>query len=47
MNSNQKNRTIAGTDIDEVKRLNNQSGLTYNQVVEKMERELKEKGNAR
>ncbi|WP_010172829.1 hypothetical protein [Bacillus coahuilensis] len=47
MNSNQKNRTIAGTDIDEVKRLNNQSGFTYNQVVEKMERELKEKGNAR
>lgn len=26
------NLTIAGTDIDEVKRLNAQSGLSYNQV---------------
>jgi predicted DNA binding CopG/RHH family protein len=27
-----KNLTIAGTDIDEVKRLNSQSGLSYNDV---------------
>lgn len=27
-----KNLTIAGTDIDEVKRLNSQSGLSYNEV---------------
>ncbi|MGN7179124.1 hypothetical protein [Paenibacillus sp. FSL R5-0490] len=27
-----KNITIAGTDIDEVKRLNSQSGLSYNEV---------------
>ncbi|PWW25905.1 hypothetical protein DFO73_112198 [Cytobacillus oceanisediminis] len=27
-----KNLTIAGTDIEEVKRLNNQSGLSYNEV---------------
>ncbi|MCE7791575.1 hypothetical protein K8O68_03930 [Salipaludibacillus sp. CUR1] len=27
-----KNRTVAGTDIDEVKRLNRNSGLTYNEV---------------
>lgn len=26
------NKTIAGTDINEVKRLNKNSGLTYNQV---------------
>lgn len=29
---NGKNYTAAGTDIDEVKRLNAQSGLSYNQV---------------
>ncbi|MGR3762690.1 hypothetical protein [Rossellomorea sp. NS-SX7] len=29
-----KNRTVSGTDIDEVKKLNNESGLTYNQVKE-------------
>ena len=27
-----KNTTIAGTDIDEVKRLNRNSGLSYNEV---------------
>jgi hypothetical protein len=27
-----KKKTIAGTDIDEVKRLNNQSGLSYNEA---------------
>ncbi|MBT2689490.1 hypothetical protein J7I93_14960 [Bacillus sp. ISL-47] len=27
-----KNLTIAGTDIDEIKRLNSQSGLSYNEV---------------
>ena len=27
-----KNTTVAGTDIDEVKRLNSQSGLSYNEV---------------
>jgi predicted DNA binding CopG/RHH family protein len=32
MNGKQKNVTVAGTDIDEVKRLNSQSGLSYNQV---------------
>ncbi|MGD6966048.1 hypothetical protein [Rossellomorea vietnamensis] len=29
---NKKNLTTTGTDIDEVKRLNAQSGLSYNQV---------------
>jgi hypothetical protein len=27
-----KNQTVSGTDIDEVKKLNSESGLTYNQV---------------
>ncbi|WP_280770763.1 hypothetical protein [Salipaludibacillus daqingensis] len=26
------NKTIAGTDINEVKRLNNKSGLTFNEA---------------
>ncbi|MDQ1145486.1 hypothetical protein QE429_002313 [Bacillus sp. SORGH_AS 510] len=29
---NQKQHTIVGTDIEEVKRLNSQSGLSYNEV---------------
>ncbi|WP_342434160.1 hypothetical protein [Neobacillus sp. FSL H8-0543] len=32
MNKSVNNRTIAGTNIEEVKRLNSQSGLSYNQV---------------
>ncbi|MGM0840508.1 MAG: hypothetical protein ACQEWE_07275 [Bacillota bacterium] len=32
MNQQKKNVTSSGTDIDEVKRLNQHSGLTYNQV---------------
>lgn len=32
MESKQKNYTIVGTDIEEVKRLNKLSGLSYNQV---------------
>ncbi|MFP7299985.1 hypothetical protein [Neobacillus niacini] len=32
MKTNEKNLTVVGTDIDEVKRLNGQSGLSYNQV---------------
>ncbi|MCL7749733.1 hypothetical protein [Halalkalibacter alkaliphilus] len=27
-----KNKTVSGTDIDKVKRLNAQSGLTYNEA---------------
>lgn len=29
---NKTNKTITGTDIDEVKRLNSQSGLSYNEA---------------
>ncbi|MEN1937408.1 hypothetical protein AAIE21_17925 [Paenibacillus sp. 102] len=32
--NNEKKYTVVGTDIDEVKRLNKNSGLTYNQVKE-------------
>ncbi|WHX98883.1 hypothetical protein [Neobacillus sp. DY30] len=32
MKINEKKLTVVGTDIEEVKRLNNQSGLSYNQV---------------
>jgi hypothetical protein len=32
MKNSMNNRTIAGTNIEEVKRLNSQSGLSYNQV---------------
>ncbi|WP_316568843.1 gamma-type small acid-soluble spore protein [Neobacillus sp. YIM B06451] len=32
MDQNKKNFTSVGTDIEEVKRLNAQSGLSYNEV---------------
>jgi hypothetical protein len=32
MKTNEKKLTVVGTDIEEIKRLNNQSGLSYNQV---------------
>ena len=32
MKNSKNNQTIAGTNIEEVKRLNSQSGLSYNQV---------------
>ncbi|RDU38908.1 gamma-type small acid-soluble spore protein [Neobacillus piezotolerans] len=34
MEQNNKNFTSVGTDIDEVKRLNAESGLSYNEVKE-------------
>ncbi|RHW38160.1 gamma-type small acid-soluble spore protein [Neobacillus notoginsengisoli] len=34
MNHNKKNLTSVGTDIEEVKRLNAESGLSYNEVKE-------------
>lgn len=34
MEQNEKNLTSVGTDIDEVKRLNAESGLSYNEVKE-------------
>lgn len=32
MTTNQKRMTVVGTDIEEVKKLNSQSGLSYNEV---------------
>ncbi|MDR6998296.1 hypothetical protein [Neobacillus niacini] len=32
MSTHSKKITVVGTDIEEVKRLNNQSGLSYNEV---------------
>ncbi|WP_177177334.1 hypothetical protein [Bacillus sp. MUM 116] len=32
MNINSKKFTVVGTDVDDVKRLNSQSGLSYNEV---------------
>ncbi|WP_048824787.1 hypothetical protein [Bacillus sp. B-jedd] len=34
MEQNEKNLTSVGTDIDEVKKLNADSGLSYNEVKE-------------
>lgn len=38
-----KKYTVVGTDIDEVKRLNKNSGLTYNQVKELLAKRMKRK----
>ncbi|TCL43123.1 hypothetical protein EDD69_1313 [Thermolongibacillus altinsuensis] len=40
-----KKYTIAGTDIEEVKKQNAKSGLSYNQVFEKLAKERKEKAD--
>ncbi|WJE54498.1 hypothetical protein QRE66_09845 [Bacillus cereus] len=39
----EKKYTIVGTDIDEVKRLNKNSGLTYNQVKELLAKRMEGK----
>ncbi|KFN11863.1 hypothetical protein [Bacillus pseudomycoides] len=39
----EKKYTVVGTDIDEVKRLNKNSGLTYNQVKELLAKQMKRK----
>lgn len=41
--SKEKTHTIVGTDIEEVKRLNQNSGLTYNQVKELLAKQIKQK----
>lgn len=38
-----KKYTVVGTDIDEVKRLNQHSGLTYNQVKELLAKQIQKK----
>ncbi|WP_034671106.1 hypothetical protein [Ectobacillus panaciterrae] len=39
----EKKYTVVGTDIEEVKRLNKNSGLTYNQVKELLVKQMKQK----
>lgn len=38
-----KNHTITGTDIEEVKRLNAHSGLTYNQAKQLLQKQYEGK----
>ena len=38
-----KNYTVTGTDIEEVKRLNAHSGLTYNQVKQLLQKQYEGK----
>ncbi|MDP7978906.1 hypothetical protein [Bacillus sp. WLY-B-L8] len=39
----EKKYTIVGTDIDEVKRLNKNSGLSYNEVKQLLAKQMKQK----
>ncbi|MEG9297627.1 hypothetical protein V6B33_14250 [Mangrovibacillus sp. Mu-81] len=41
--SSGKNLNASGTDIDEVKRLNKESGLTYNQVKQLLAQQYSKK----
>ncbi|WP_143560521.1 hypothetical protein [Sporosarcina sp. P13] len=39
------NYTVVGTNIDEVKRLNAESGLTYNEINELLTKEIEQRKN--
>ncbi|MEI4802235.1 hypothetical protein ACIGHG_09780 [Bacillus sp. NPDC077411] len=39
----EKKYTVVGTDIDEVKKLNKNSGLTYNEVKQLLAKQMKQK----
>lgn len=41
-----KKYTVAGTDIEEVKRLNAESGPTYNEINQILTQQLKDKKNS-
>ncbi|MEO2075457.1 MAG: hypothetical protein ABGX20_08645 [Bacillus sp. (in: firmicutes)] len=41
----QKQYTTVGTDIEEIKRLNNQSGLSYNEVKNLLAKKYFQKNN--
>jgi len=43
MREKSKNITVVGTDIDEVKRLNSHSGLSYNQVKQLLSNQFNKK----
>ncbi|WP_317645177.1 hypothetical protein [Sporosarcina sp. GW1-11] len=38
-----ENYTVVGTNIDEVKRLNSESGLTYNEMNELLTKEIEQR----
>ncbi|KHF38959.1 hypothetical protein [Halalkalibacter okhensis] len=40
-----KNKTVSGTDIEQVKRLNAQSGLTYNEAKDLLAKQKAMKSN--
>ncbi|PHA02245.1 hypothetical protein COE51_03055 [Bacillus pseudomycoides] len=39
----EKKYTVVGTDIEEVKKLNKNSGLTYNEVKQLLAKQMKQK----
>ncbi|WP_263703783.1 hypothetical protein [Bacillus thuringiensis] len=41
--NNEKKYTVVGTDVEEVKRLNENSGLSYNQVKELLAKKMQKK----
>ncbi|PFN82370.1 hypothetical protein COJ67_27715 [Bacillus thuringiensis] len=41
--NDEKKYTVVGTDVEEVKRLNKNSGLTYNQVKEMLAKQMQKK----
>ncbi|EEL71231.1 MULTISPECIES: hypothetical protein [Bacillus] len=43
--SDAKKYTVVGTDVEEVKRLNRNSGLTYNQVKELLAKQLQKRND--
>ena len=43
--SDEKKYTVVGTDVEEVKRLNKNSGLTYNQVKELLAKQMQKKND--
>ena len=47
MSLNKKHYTSVGTDIDEVKRLNSESGLSYNEVKLLLAKKYKENSKKR
>lgn len=47
MKDNNAKYTIAGTNIDEVKRQNANSGLTYNELNELIAKQMRGKANSK
>lgn len=43
--SDEKKYTVVGTDVEEVKRLNKNSGLTYNQVKELLAKQMQKRND--